>query len=96
MIDAEGGPAEQDTKIASIALERGRSVVIALNKIDLLDAEGRKTAIGLARDTLLGLEVAEVNRSDRCSYRDESLFFYYRRNATTGRMASLIWIEASA
>ena len=51
---------------------------------------------GLARNTLLGLEVAEVNRSDRCSYRDESLFFSYRRKATTGRMASLIWIEASA
>ena len=51
MIDAEAGPAEQDTKIVSLALERGRSVVIALNKIDLLNGEQRKKAIGTARDT---------------------------------------------
>lgn len=52
MIDAEAGPAEQDTKIASLALDRGRGLVIGLNKMDLLDAEGRKKAIENARDVL--------------------------------------------
>jgi YfiH family protein len=51
---------------------------------------------GLAYDTLDRLKVAEVNRTHYCSYNDESLFFSYRRNVTTGRMASLIWIEANA
>lgn len=49
----------------------------------------------LAADTLARLEVAEINRTEYCSFSDESLFFSYRRNATTGRMASLIWIEAT-
>lgn len=52
MIDAEAGPAEQDTKIASLALDRGRAVVIGLNKMDLLDAAGRKKAMENARDVL--------------------------------------------
>jgi len=51
---------------------------------------------GLAADTLTRAGVTEINRSDLCSYRDESLFFSYRRNATTGRMVSLIWIEGQA
>ena len=49
----------------------------------------------LATDILTRLEVAEINRAEYCSYNDESLYFSYRRNATTGRMASLIWIDSS-
>lgn len=30
--------------------------------------------------------------TDFCTYRDKSRFFSYRRDGTTGRMASLIWI----
>lgn len=52
MIDAERGPAEQDTKILSLALDRGRAITIALNKVDLLDAEGCKRAEEKARDVL--------------------------------------------
>jgi len=51
---------------------------------------------GLARDRLSGLEVVEINHTDHCSYRDEAFFYSYRRNAVTGRMASLIWIENKA
>jgi YfiH family protein len=70
------------------------------------DAEGRFIANrpehwlcdlgGLAIDTLTRLEVTEISRAEYCSFSDESLFFSYRRNATTGRMASLIWIDNSA
>jgi GTP-binding protein len=42
---------EQDARIAGLTLERGRSLVIALNKSDLLDDEGRKKALSQARDT---------------------------------------------
>ena len=51
---------------------------------------------GLAVDVLTRLELAEVNRTEYCSFKDDSLFFSYRRNATTGRMASLIWIDGNA
>jgi len=51
---------------------------------------------GLAADALTRLGVTEIIRDEYCSFRDESLFFSYRRNATTGRMASLIWIDGNA
>jgi len=52
MIDAQAGASEQDAKIAGLAIERGRALVIALNKSDLLDDAGRKSAIANARDVL--------------------------------------------
>jgi YfiH family protein len=51
---------------------------------------------GLAVDVLTRLNLAEINRSEYCSFKDESILFSYRRNATTGRMASLIWIDDNA
>jgi GTP-binding protein len=45
MIDANEGPSEQDAKIAGLCLERGRALVIALNKADLLDTERRKKVL---------------------------------------------------
>jgi len=48
---------------------------------------------GLAELVLRGLGVAEVTRSSHCSFRDSELFYSYRREAVTGRMASLIWIK---
>lgn len=50
LIDAKEGPSEQDARIAGLTIERGRSLVIALNKGDLLDEEGRKRALSSARD----------------------------------------------
>jgi GTP-binding protein len=50
MIDAHEGASEQDAKIAGLAIERGRAMVIALNKGDLLDDEGRKAALAAARE----------------------------------------------
>lgn len=47
---------------------------------------------GLAESVLLGQGVGEVCRDTGCTYRDADRFFSYRRNASTGRMASLIWI----
>lgn len=52
MIDAHRGPAEQDTKIVSLALDRGRAVVVALNKMDLIPGEERAAAERRLRDVL--------------------------------------------
>lgn len=51
MCDAAEGVAEQDAKILGLAVERGRGVVIALNKADLLDrkAIGRAETLALEK-----------------------------------------------
>jgi YfiH family protein len=48
---------------------------------------------GLAERVLKSQGVVDVYRDPGCSYREAERFFSYRRNATTGRMASLIWIN---
>ncbi len=52
MCDAAEGVAEQDAKILGLAVDRGRGVVIALNKTDLLDASQLKRLEDDARDKL--------------------------------------------
>lgn len=50
----------------------------------------------MADDLLKSLGVADVTQSNLCSYSNEDDFFSYRREAITGRMASLIWIPSNA
>jgi len=52
MCDAAEGVHEQDAKILGLAVDRGRAVVIALNKADLLDKNALKKAEVDARDKL--------------------------------------------
>jgi GTP-binding protein len=52
MCDAAEGVAEQDAKILGLAEERGRSMIIVLNKADLLDKDELKKAVELARDKI--------------------------------------------
>lgn len=52
LIDASESVAEQDAKLAGLVVDRGRALVIGLNKIDLLDEADRKKAISRARDIL--------------------------------------------
>jgi YfiH family protein len=48
---------------------------------------------GLAERVLKAQGVSEVFHDSHCSYRDADRFYSYRRVATTGRMAALIWIS---
>ncbi len=52
VVDADDGVAEQDARLAGLAVDRGRALVIALNKADLLDAERRKRSITRSREIL--------------------------------------------
>jgi GTP-binding protein len=61
--DASEGASEQDAKILGLAEERGRAVVIALNKVDLTVRAGlTKTEEG-ARDKLAFVQYATVVRT---------------------------------
>jgi GTP-binding protein len=62
MIDATIGASEQDAKIAGLALDRGRAIVIALNKMDALDGEGRDKAIKHAREIFAFAPWAQLAR----------------------------------
>lgn len=48
----------------------------------------------LARQRLHALGITAVYGGDQCTVRDAKRFFSYRRDVTTGRMASLIWIAS--
>jgi GTP-binding protein len=52
LCDAEEGVAEQDAKILGLAEERGRAMVVALNKSDLLDKTAFAKAEEMAREKL--------------------------------------------
>lgn len=52
MIDAKEGVAEQDAKIAGLANDRGRAMVIVLNKMDLLKGPERDKAEEKMRDVV--------------------------------------------
>ncbi|WP_462320543.1 peptidoglycan editing factor PgeF [Halochromatium sp.] len=47
----------------------------------------------LARQRLRRLGITAVSGGDLCTFADRDRFFSYRRDGTTGRMASLIWID---
>ena len=49
---------------------------------------------GAAEHVLRSIGLTDVYRDQHCSFRDEHDFYSYRRQAQTGRMASLIWINS--
>ncbi|MCU6668664.1 polyphenol oxidase [Enterobacteriaceae bacterium H4N4] len=46
----------------------------------------------LARQRLLNMGVTQIYGGDRCTFTETGDFFSYRRDKTTGRMASFIWL----
>ena len=49
----------------------------------------------LARQRLAACAVSAVYGGDCCTFTDAARFYSYRRDGSTGRMASLIWLDNS-
>lgn len=49
---------------------------------------------GLAAQKLRALGVTDIAQHDGCTYTQSALFYSYRRDRVTGRMASMIWMSA--
>ena len=47
----------------------------------------------LVKTELLQLGVADISGCRQCTYANKEMFYSYRRDGVTGRMASLIWME---
>ena len=62
VVDATEGVSEQDARIAGMAIERGRAVCVALNKVDLLDGEARERAHKRAKEMLHFMSWAPIKR----------------------------------
>lgn len=63
VLDAAEGVARQDLRIAEDIVEHGRSAIIVLNKIDLLDPDDRRPAVDMVRYRLPHLDFAPVVRT---------------------------------
>lgn len=49
---------------------------------------------GIAAHRLSAMGVRHVQQSGFCTYRQDDLFYSYRRSAKTGRLATVIWMES--
>lgn len=49
----------------------------------------------LARCRLASAGVTGIHGGGRCTYREAGAFYSYRRDGTTGRMASLVWLTGA-
>lgn len=50
----------------------------------------------LVSKQLTTLEVEQIYTSPYCTYSDQTYFFSHRRDGTTGRIASLIWMDSQS
>lgn len=48
----------------------------------------------IANDILIDHKISHISGGDLCTYTDEARFYSFRRDEITGRMATLIWLEA--
>jgi GTP-binding protein len=53
LADATQNVSDQDAKILSLAADRGRGIVVGLNKIDLLDQKKQKDAVRQAKEAIV-------------------------------------------
>jgi GTP-binding protein len=94
LCDGAAGVAEQDAKILGLAVDRGRAIIIAVNKTDLLEAPARKKLEEQARDKLSFVPWAPVVPISAKTGRGvgqlvttiQEVFTAYRSRVSTGQL----------
>jgi GTP-binding protein len=94
LCDGAAGIAEQDAKILGLAVDRGRAIIIAVNKTDLLDARERKGLEDQARDKLSFVPWSPVIPISALTGRGvgpllatiQDVFTAYRSRVSTGQL----------
>jgi GTP-binding protein len=94
MVDAAEGVAEQDAKIAGIAADRGRAMIVVLNKSDLLSREDLDKAIQRTSEVLNFAAFAPIITLSALTGRGTSKLLEkvdlamesFRRRITTGEL----------
>jgi GTP-binding protein len=94
LCDGAEGVAEQDAKILGLAVDRGRAIIIAVNKTDLLEAPARKKLEDQARDKLSFVPWAPVVPISAKTGRGvgqllttiQEVFTAYRSRVSTGHL----------
>ncbi len=100
LIDANEGPTEQDAKVLGLAVERGRAVVIGLNKWDLVvkrDATSKKALVQKIDDVLAFAKWApQVKISAKTGHNTDELvstiiaaFDCFNKRVSTGQVNRL-------
>lgn len=89
------GPAafEVGSEVREAFVAHHPAATSAFTAIPAKDGKWLCDLYGLARQRLLGAGVRRVYGGERCTWQEKDEFFSYRRDGTTGRMASLIWLE---
>lgn len=93
------GPAIGPTKFevgAEVKTQFEAFDLAASTAFQLIDIKQQKYLADLyllARQRLHKLGITQIYGGDYCTYSQGDLFYSYRRQAITGRMASLIWFE---
>ncbi len=52
MVDVNEGIADQDLRLVALAIDRGRAVIVALNKVDMVDAATERKTVTAAHEAL--------------------------------------------
>jgi GTP-binding protein len=94
LCDASEGLAEQDARLLGLVADRARPIVVGMNKVDLLDAGGRKRAIEEAKSQLHFAPYAQIipfsNKSgeglNQLMTAVKRAFSEYSKRVTTGEL----------
>ncbi len=90
----EVGPEVLDSFIAGLDSEPARAAIARCFKPTGVEGKTMADLYALARYKLKHLGLAHISGGNYCTVCDEDLFYSYRRDGATGRMATVIFLKS--